>query len=196
MTEADRLREAAREILTGREFQPPDDSVLDRLWGWITDRSPDLPGALSSDWFEVVIALVAVTAVALALRRVGRRRAVRRGPRSATTGRMARSDVASATWRQRANEASAAGQWKEALRCEHRYVVASLDEAGLLVERDHRTAGELLADVRNVQDVHAGLGDITDAFEGAWYGGREADAVGVDAVRQVGDAVIDAGQAS
>ena len=59
-----------------------------------------------------------------------------------------------------------------------------------------RIAGELLADVRNVQDVHAGLGDITDAFEGAWYGGREADAVGVDAVRQVGDAVIDAGQAS
>ncbi len=194
VTEADRLREAAGEILAGSQFQPPGNSFFGRVGDWISDRISDLSAPLAgNNWFSVLSMLFAIGAIAWVLRRATRHRRAGRAQAAPTAGRMVRGPSAAERWRQLADEARAGGRWDEALRCEHRYVVARLDDRALLVERDHRTAGELLADVQVHREVHAGLGDITSAFETAWYGGESVDPARVESVRHVGDTVIEAG---
>lgn len=74
-------------------------------------------------------------------------------------------------WLRDADRAEAAGQWREALRCRYRALLAELAGAGLIEEVAGRTTGEYLGAVaRDLPDAAEGFGAATRAFELAWYG--------------------------
>ena len=183
----DELRRQVEEILVGPEFQEPGRSVVERAFSWVLDRLGDLLGGLTSGDVGSIIVLLVVISAIVALLVIARRQPVALGPAASVPQQEARSIINSdpELWRRRADEARAAEDWGEAVRCEHRYLAALLDRAALLRERDDRTASELLADVAARPEVAGGLGAVTRSFEGVWYGDEMADRRLAAAVRDV-----------
>lgn len=187
----EQLREEAAEILDRPEFAEPSRSVVDRIFGWIGDRISDLfRGLGGGDVGSVILLLLVIGAVIGLVLLIQRRTAPIAGRSSsarlaAQTSRRSRA----VEWRERADAARAAGDWDEVIRCEHRHLAAVLDDRAYLLERDHRTAHELIDDVRSEPMVAGGLGDLTSSFEGVWYGSHSADESLADAVRAVSDDV-------
>jgi hypothetical protein len=76
-----------------------------------------------------------------------------------------------AEWRADAEAAERAGQWRQALRCRYRALVAELADRGLVEEVAGRTAGEYRAEVAGAAPaVAAPFAGATELFERAWYG--------------------------
>ena len=189
---ADELRRLASEILDRAEFADPERSALDRFFGWLGDRIGDLFSGLGGgDVGGIMLLLLVIAAVSAVLWTARRGR-----PRSVSTAAVTRKNRAgvrtsrAAEWRERADAARSVGNWGEAVRCEHRYLASALDDQAWLRERDHRTATELLADVRSEPEIAGGLSDVTASFEGVWYGSSPADARLVEVVRSVSESVL------
>jgi len=186
------VRETADRILARAEFGDQR-SLLQRAWDWVFEQLDQFVGTLlggsGGDVFgwAVVIVLAAVAAF-FAVRFT---RGVRRDPASAP-------GVAGATrrpaedWRADAEAQERAGDWRAALRCRYRALVADLAGAGLVEEVPGRTAGEYRRQVlTSVPDRAGDFAAATDLFEAAWYGNRPA---GADEARQVAaldDVVVD-----
>ncbi len=189
----DELREAAEEILRRPEFSDPDSTWFDRGLGWIWDRVSDLfRGLAGGDIGSWVGLLVIAALIGGLIWLIGRTSVAgeRMAPRvESPTSVVERHRLRAQEWRRRADEARANGDWAEAVRCEHRHLAAVLDERAWLVERDHRTASELIDDVRDVPDIVGGLSDVTASFENVWYGEAAADERLADAVRAVSEDV-------
>ncbi|MDG2112088.1 MAG: DUF4129 domain-containing protein [Actinomycetota bacterium] len=183
------LRDEAAEILSRPEFAAPERSFVDRVLGWIGDRINDLfTGLGGGDVGSVLLLLLVIAAVAGLVLMIQRRTAPmvsERTPRTASTSVSRQSRATE--WRERADAARAAGAWAEAVRCEHRHLAAVLDDRAYLRERDHRTAHELVDDVRSEPLVSGGLDDVTTSFEDVWYGSELADERLADAVRAVSE---------
>lgn len=165
-------RRALRQVLDRPEFREPPAPVLTRL----RDALFELVGRLLSRILEGApgtlagwLVVVAVVAGLVALG-VWFARSVRRDPaaRAAAADRPRRT---AADWRARAARHEAAGEWREALRCRYRALVADLAARGLVEEVPGRTAGEYRAEVaRNVPAAATPFARATDLFERAWYG--------------------------
>ncbi len=123
----------------------------------------------------VVVALVVALAVLLRrLRRSGRVQTVVQGP----VGR------AHTSWAAQAQQAEAAGDLREALRCRWHETIALLAEAGLVREVPGRTTGEYLrAAVVSLPAASVPLTAMTQRFEAVWYGGEAVDADALAAIR-------------
>lgn len=142
------------------------------MLGWVFEaigRFLDLiSGSGSGSLIGTVVVLVFVAVLALLVFRFAR--TVRRDPGSGLevsgpVGRTAREWVADA------DAALAAGDFREALRCRYRALLADLAAAGLVEEVPGRTTGEYVAAVRD--DIPPALEPFrtaTRAFEAAWYG--------------------------
>lgn len=76
-----------------------------------------------------------------------------------------------AEWSAEAAEHEAAGEWRDALRCHYRALVAELAAQDRLEELPGRTAREYAREVADrLPRAAADFAEASDLFESAWYG--------------------------
>jgi Domain of unknown function (DUF4129) len=180
-----KVRNATRQILRQRQFQPPRRNLLQAAWHWLTTELGKLISSLfgggvggsfaTNGGTVLVVVVVAVVVTGLVLVTVRRRRlAGHRGARDPAVAlrREGRSRSPS-EWRAEAAAHEAAGRWRDALRCRYRALVAELVGRGLIEEIPGRTSGEYRGDVTAVAPAAGPAFDgATELFEQAWYGDR------------------------
>ena len=192
---ADEAGRAARSVLSRAEFDEPPTPLLERLrddlfefLGRLFARL--LEGATGSPLGWLVVGIV-VAGLAVVVVRFAR--GVARDPegdavRAGAAGRRRRS---AADWRADADRLERAGDWRGALRCRYRALVADLGARGLVDEVPGRTAGEYRADITvNAPLVADDFSGATALFERAWYGGIPTGAGDADAFRSLEQRVL------
>lgn len=182
----DDVRQLADDILDRDEFQPPEDTLLERFLDWLVPGDSDSDGSSgdgtgsggeasagsggSSAFTSILLvaALVAVGYVAsILLRQPRRRRPDDDGDPEVELAphRTARQ------WLAAAEQAEAEGRWKEGLRARFRGLVEELTEGRVVPEVAGRTTGELRVDVAaGVPAAAAAFGEAAELFDRAWYG--------------------------
>ncbi|MBV8159357.1 MAG: DUF4129 domain-containing protein [Acidimicrobiia bacterium] len=96
-------------------------------------------------------------------------------------------------WRTEAEAHERAGEWRQAVRCRYRALVADLAGRGVLHEIPGRTAGEYRAELGDNLPVAAPpFTGATELFEGAWYGRRGTAAEDAARFRELADRVLEA----
>ena len=171
----DEIRRAAREILARHEFRRPPRSPVQVVLDWIGRQLEKIfswapGGGTGTDIVGFLVAAVAVAAIVLLLVRFAR--GVQRDPGTdvpfdADVGR------AATDWQAEAAAHEAAGEWREALRCRYRAMVADLAARGVVDEVPGRTAGEYRTAVsRAAPSAAPDFSGATELFERAWYGGK------------------------
>lgn len=167
------IRQAAREITSRAEFRRPGKSLTQTILDWLgnlLDRILRVSGGTTLVGYLILLAALALIGwlVYRATRSVhrdpGRRVSV-----MVDVGRPA------TDWHAEAAAHEAAGEWREALRCRYRALIAELAARGTVREVPGRTTGEYRAEItRAVPHAAADFGLATDLFEGVWYGARKA----------------------
>lgn len=190
----DAVRRAARQILSRPEFRPTPESPLTRLRNWIGRQLAHLLDAvLGGGRFGVLGAILAV-AILIALVVV-----IVLAVRS-TTANPVRAGFSlpgparpPADWLAEAAACERAGDWRGALRCRYRALVAELAGRGLVEEIPGRTTGEYRRLVSDAVPRASGpFAGATDLFEETWYGDRPADAASADRFRGLAGHVLEA----
>jgi hypothetical protein len=168
------VRRAVGEVLARDEFQRPPPGLIQRLRQGLVDLVERALGALLGGgrgtvvaWAIFAVAIVAILVVATRFAR-GVTRDPGRGVPSVDSPRRG-----VAEWRADAEAAERAGQWRQALRCRYRALMAELADRGLVEEVAGRTAGEYRLEVAGAAPaVAAPFAGATELFERAWYGDR------------------------
>jgi hypothetical protein len=95
-------------------------------------------------------------------------------------------------WRREAERFEASGEWKAALRCRYRALVADLVARKVVRDLAGHTTGEYRADVSvALPDAAAEFGGATELFERAWYGDRPTGADEIARFRELADRVVE-----
>lgn len=174
-------REAADEILSRARYHWNDEpTLLDRVGDWISRQLSRLVSPLGIEgvpvWvgWLVLFALVGVVAWLVYRSRtgwtLGRQPEARDGSRVVVAP--GEDDV---DWPAEVVRAEADGRWRDALRARYRVLVGELAAREVITDLVGRTAGELVADVRQTApDVAGDFAAATDVFEAVWYGGDPA----------------------
>ncbi|MFV2039661.1 MAG: DUF4129 domain-containing protein [Acidimicrobiales bacterium] len=178
------VRERADQILARAEFNEPE-SILDRVSRWISEAFGDLFNSLSQGgagsivaWF-ILVGLVA--AMVVLVRRMGPLSGLAGPASTAVTvdivGPAATEFRSASQWRTEADRLAGAGLFDQALRARYRALLADLIIQGLLEDIPGRTAGEYRREfAAAAPPAAASFNELTDQFEGVWYGARVADA--------------------
>lgn len=192
---AEEIRSAADEILARREFQQPPRSLYQRALDELGERFGDLlellvrggRGAYMA-WF--VLALVLAGVSWLFLRGVQRDRTRRiRGAQDDVDVDVRRP---AADWAAEAARHEAAGEWRQAVRCRYRWLIASLARAGVVEEVPGTTSGEYRSLVTSARPSTAEpIASATDLFERAWYGNEATTAEEASAFGEAAGRVLD-----
>jgi hypothetical protein len=185
------VAETVHRVLSRAEYRRPGPSPLQRLrqdvFDWIARELGGLVGAGIGAWIAlaVVVALVALVAWRLVA-------GMTRDPGHGVAVSTAR--VRPATeWRAEAEAHERAGEWRQAVRCRYRALVADLAGRGLLQEVPGRTAGEYRAELGDTLPTAAPpFRGATELFEGAWYGRRPTAQAEAAAFRQLAERVLEA----
>ncbi len=94
-------------------------------------------------------------------------------------------------WREEADEHSAAGRFRDALRCRYRALVGDLARRGLLDEIPGRTTGEERRQLRaSAPNAVPFFRESADLFDGAWYGHVAVGAADDDRFRELDREVL------
>lgn len=171
-------RDAADAILSQDRYQWSDDrSLVERVGDWLSDQFGDFGAPFSVGgapvWLGWVVVVLLVGGVGFV---IYRSRGGWRRDRVSDLTRGGRVVVApgeeAIDWEAEVARCEAGGMWREALRARYRVLVATLSRRGVIGDLVGRTAGELLADVRQVAPAAApAFAAATNLFEAAWYGG-------------------------
>ena len=170
----DEIRSGADEILSRPEFQPPPKSLYQRVMDELSERLAEVlellvRGGRGAVLAWAVLAVVVGGVVFLLVRGLRRDRSRRTGPGTEDVvidGRRPAAD-----WAAEAARYEAQGQWRDALRCRYRWLIASLAGAGVVEEVPGTTAGEYRTMVGAARPAAAEpISGATDLFERAWYG--------------------------
>jgi hypothetical protein len=198
-------RRAADEILAGPEYQEPEPSVFQRLLDWLreqqrrTERRPPPrtgtgPGAATGGdtsflaWFIASVLIVVLVVVLLRLRPGARRRRAKDDPLELSETEVGRPPD---EWLAEADRLERQEQWKAALRCRFRSLIASLIERGVVRDLPGRTSGEFRADVRrSAPELSASFAEASYLFDDAWYGDLPTGRAESEAFRQLADQVL------
>ena len=180
-------------ILVRPEFREPPEPLLNRILGWVGEQISRVIGALTGGGRGSLIAWAVLIAAAAALAFV-----LYRAAASSRLDRRARPPRhgdqvgrPSEDWRAEAAAHEARGEWREALRCRYRALVADLAARGLVDEVPGRTAGEYRREVAvNLPGASDAFGGATQLFELAWYGHRPTDVDEIDHFRALSDHVL------
>jgi hypothetical protein len=165
------VRRTAEEVLSRPEFRQATPSLLSRLWTWVLAHIGELLSRLldtrAGSLIGLLMFLLILAAVVLTIRFT---RGMTQDPRVAAaipdTPRRSAEE-----WRREAEAHERAGEWRHALRCRYRALVAELAGRGLVEETAGRTAGEYRAEVeRNLPAAAEAFAGATWLFERAWYG--------------------------
>lgn len=205
-----RVRDLADEITARGEYQPAPKSWVERFFGWIGDRIVDVleflfdrgaPDVVNQDggasigewWVYLFLGVVAAVALWLLWRSYFRHLGGRDKELPEVEVSTAASDDSEVgDWRDRARDYEAQGDYRNALRCRYRAVVADLVDRKVLYPTPGRTAGEHRFDVSEKKPVAAPeFDEVSDLFEETWYGGRNADAADTQRVAALGGTVLD-----
>ena len=184
---AEEIRDRAGDIVERAEFSPPSPSLRERVGEWLAERLGDLIGSFVGGGFGSVFAwaflIGAVLLIAWVLTRL---RSVRPMPptQSAHVETEVVEDLSAAQWMARAREAMAAHDWREAVRCHYRALVAELSERNLLDEGVGTTTGEARALYESVPFAQA-----ADVFDLAWYSDQPQTRASADEIERLADEV-------
>jgi hypothetical protein len=165
------VREATRRVLRRAEFQPAQRTPLEVAWEWLLERLGILLGQLAAGGAGSILGLLLVLLILAAVAFVAVRFAlgVTADP-AADAALPAVPRRAPASWRAEAEAHERAGEWRQAVRCRYRALVAELALRGLVDEVPGRTAGEYRGEVRrNAPVVADDFAGATELFELAWY---------------------------
>jgi hypothetical protein len=168
------IHRAVDEVLARREFRPATRPLLDRIWSWIAARIGELLATLTATTAGSIIGLAIFALILLVLGLLAARflRTMSRSPEVAA----AVADVprrSAAEWRAEAEAHEAAGEWRQAVRCRYRALVAELASSGLVEDVPGRTSGEYRGEVsRNLPPASEAFAGATEVFDRAWYGQR------------------------
>lgn len=197
---APEIREAAREILQSPEFRELPRSLYQRLQETLADWLGDLLGRLVGGgtpglvaWVVLVVALGAAAYLVVRALRLDRRR---RGAPPDEDSMVQRRRPA-VEWEAEAAACEAHGDWRGALRCRYRALIARLAGRGVVEEVPGRTAGEYLTVVH--QAAPGAAPDFTGAttlFERAWYGNAATGPEENTTFRQLAESVLSGAPAS
>lgn len=180
-------------ILVRPEFREPPEPLLNRILGWVGEQISRVVGALAGGGRGALVAWALLIAGAVALGLVLYRIAA-----SSRVDRRVRPPGAAdqvgrppEDWRAEAAAHEARGEWRQALRCRYRALVADLAARGLVDEVPGRTAGEYRREVAtNLPAASDAFGGATQLFELAWYGHRPTDADEIDRFRSLSEQVL------
>lgn len=180
------VHRSVNRILAERQFHHHTSPVV-RAYDWVGEHLSRLFAALFENHGLSVLGLVVagtVTALAVvaAIRFVRRthRDAMAPGPALVAGSRPA------VEWDAEAGRHEARGEWRDALRCRYRALVAELGRRGLLDEVPGRTAGEYSRQV--AERMPAGsetFRQASDMFQAAWYGLEQAGPHDVEVMRRM-----------
>jgi Domain of unknown function (DUF4129) len=170
------VRQVVREVLARPEFRPPPRPLLSRLLDWLLELVGRLLAVLGGSTAGGVVGLLllalALVAVGVVVARFSRGITPSPELAAALPAAPARPAVA---WRAEAEGHERAGEWRAAVRCRYRALLAELAARGLVEEAPGRTAGEYRGQVgRNLPAASADFAGATELFELAWYGRRPA----------------------
>jgi hypothetical protein len=189
---ADAVRRAAHDILSRPEFHTAPESPIDRARHWIGDQINHALNAVLSGTrlgiLGIILAVVVVAAIVLLI--VLSVRGTTPNPVRAGYRIGGRQQSAS-DWLADAAAAEARGDWRSALRCRYRALVADLAARGVVEEVAGRTTGEYRAAVgAAVPAVEGEFSSATEMFERAWYGDEPAGAAESARFRDAADRVL------
>ncbi len=185
----DQVAAAVHRVLSRPEYQQPAKPWLTRIRDdiidWLGRVLATVAGAGIGAWIMLAVVLALVVLVAVRIFRD-----VSRDPASGVSVYTARSRPP-ADWRAEAEAHERAGEWRQALRCRYRALVADLAGRGLLEEVPGRTAGEYRAELNASLPVASpSFRGATELFEGAWYGHQPTDQGDAVRFRQLADSVL------
>jgi Domain of unknown function (DUF4129) len=168
------VHRAVQEVLSRPEFRPAARPLLDRIWTWLVTRLGELLASLTATTAGSIIGLVLFVAILALLALLAMRfaRTMSGSPEVAAAVVVAPRRSA-AEWRAEAEAHEAAGEWRQAVRCRYRALVADLASRGVVEEAPGRTSGEYRGEVgRNLPDASEAFAGATEVFDRAWYGRR------------------------
>lgn len=192
---AEEIRDAAQEILQRPEFRAPPKSLYQRLQEMLAEWLGEVFGALVGGgapgylaWVILVCALAAVAYLVFRGLQLDRRRSGAARPEEAVVERRR----PAADWEVEAAGHEARGEWRTALRCRYRALIARLAGHGVVEEVAGRTAGEYLAVVgQAAPGVARDFTGATGLFERAWYGNAPTGPEETSAFREMADRVLE-----
>jgi Domain of unknown function (DUF4129) len=166
------IHRAVDEVLARPEFRPAARPLLDRIWSWIVERLGELLASLTATTAGSLIGLGIFALILLLLGLLAARfvRSMSRSPEVAAQV-VATPRRSAAAWRAEAEAHEAAGEWRQAVRCRYRALVADLASRGVVEEVPGRTSGEYRGEVdRNLPGAAEAFAGATVVFDRAWYG--------------------------
>lgn len=192
---AEEVRDAAQEILQRPEFREPPKSLYQRLQEMLAEWLGEVFGALVGGgppgylaWAVLVGALAAVAYLVFRGLQLDRRRREAARPEEAVVERRR----PAADWEAEAARHEARGEWRAALRCRYRALIARLAGHGIVDEVAGRTAGEYRAVVGEAAPAVApDFTGATNLFEQAWYGNAPTGPEETTAFRELADRVLE-----
>ena len=173
------VRDEIERILNQPEYREPPRPIFQRIMDWISERMADLLADILGGGRAVVIGWVISAVVALVVGYLLLRFVLSlRGDPARREAAMADPRRPAEDWVAEAERYEAAGEWRQALRCRYRALVAQLAARGLVEEIPGRTAGEYRLEVaENLPSAAQPFAAATLMFEEAWYGGADVDEV-------------------
>lgn len=168
------VHRAVDEVLSRPEFRPAARPLLDRILSWALTRLGELLASLTATTAGSVIGVALFVAILVVLALLATRfaRTMSRSPEveAAIVSLPRRS---AAEWRAEAEAHELAGEWRQAVRCRYRALVAELSSRGIVEEVPGRTSGEYRGEVdRNLPGAAEAFASATEVFDRAWYGRR------------------------
>jgi Domain of unknown function (DUF4129) len=189
----EQVHRAADEVLSRPEFREAAPPPLSRILGWVLDRLGELLAVLADASAASLLGLLLFLAIlgAIAFLAVRFARGMTRDPEVAAAI-IAVPRRSATQWRAEAEVHERAGEWRQALRCRYRALVADLAGRGLVEEVPGRTAGEYRVAVeRNAPLAGQAFAGATELFERAWYGRTPTGAGEVTRFRDLAGSVLD-----
>lgn len=166
------IHRAVSEVLARREFRSAARPLLDRIWAWIVTRLGELLAELMASTagsiIGVTIFLVILVVVGLLAVRFVRTMS---GSTEVAAAIVSIPRRGAAEWRAEAEAHEAAREWRQAVRCRYRALLADLASRGVVEEIPGRTSGEYRGEVsRNLPNASEAFAGATEVFDRAWYG--------------------------
>lgn len=161
-----------RQILARREFQKPPKSIFQTAYEFILRQLDKLLRAFFGGGAASIVAwaIVILAGLVVIFVIVRARSSLRADPRL-RVGEVSERRRPAREWRAEAEVHEAAGEWRLALRCRYRALLADLASRGLVDDIPGRTTGEYRREVATSLPLAAtDFSDATSLFELAWYG--------------------------